>query len=333
MIKLRILIQVGAALAVMFQGLPHASANPPGVAEGGAPSSSQTPSAARAEPERLFQEAARRMNAGDYARACPLLEQSQKLEPASGTLLNLGDCYEHLERMPLAYRAFAEARELSISTSRLDRAEVAAARMKRLMPLVHFIQVLPPTRQPEGLSVTLDNEELPASRWSTPLPVEPGVHIIRVSAPGLLAHRGEIAEGPLGTLTTYQIPELARPVPVRASETSGPKLDGQQIAAISAGSLGVAGLVVGTVFGLRSIAKHQQSEDYCGTGPLCQDERGVTRMEEARRAGNVSTAGFIVGGVGLGAAAVLWFVRPFGDPEQRVALEIGPSSLRVRGRF
>jgi hypothetical protein len=56
-------------------------------------------------------------------------------------------------------------------------------------------------------------------------------------------------------------------------------------------------------------------------------------MEDARRAGTVSTVGFIVGGVGLGAAAVLWFVRPFGREAPALEVGLGPAAVRVAGRW
>ena len=55
------------------------------------------------------------MDAGDYTAACPLLERSHSLDPSSGTLLNLGDCQEHLGRTASAWRAFTEARALASS--------------------------------------------------------------------------------------------------------------------------------------------------------------------------------------------------------------------------
>jgi hypothetical protein len=57
-------------------------------------------------------------------------------------------------------------------------------------------------------------------------------------------------------------------------------------------------------------------------------------MESARTSGNISTVAFIAGGVGLGAAAVLWFV-PLGRAGQPAATELGLGlgSVRVRGTW
>jgi hypothetical protein len=96
--------------------------------------------------------------------------------------------------------------------------------------------------------------------------------------------------------------------------------------------LGVAGIASGTLFGLKSQSKHEQSDQHC-SGNVCRDNEGVTLMEDARRAGTVSTVSFIVGGVGLGAAAVLWFARPFGAETPAVEVGLGPGAVRVAGRW
>ncbi|HEX5098696.1 MAG TPA: hypothetical protein VFV94_04320, partial [Polyangiaceae bacterium] len=72
-----------------------------------APAGTSSPASNVAQAESLFHQAVQRMDQGDYASACPLLEQSQALDPSSGTLLNLGDCYEHTGRLASAWRTFA----------------------------------------------------------------------------------------------------------------------------------------------------------------------------------------------------------------------------------
>src|ERR1041384_7022387 len=58
------------------------------------------PKAARAEPdsvaaaETLFREGREAVKRADYAVACPKFQESQRLDPAIGTLLNLALCEE-----------------------------------------------------------------------------------------------------------------------------------------------------------------------------------------------------------------------------------------------
>jgi hypothetical protein len=55
-------------------------------------------------------------------------------------------------------------------------------------------------------------------------------------------------------------------------------------------------------------------------------------MNEARTAGNLSTTGFVIGGLGLATGAVLWFARPFG-PRANVVVAVAPGSIEVRGAW
>ena len=64
---------------------------------------------------------------GDYGEACAKFAESQRLDPASGTLINLGDCNEHLGLFASAWRYYREA----VDRLRADkRVEGLKARMK-----------------------------------------------------------------------------------------------------------------------------------------------------------------------------------------------------------
>jgi hypothetical protein len=287
------------------------------------------------EADRAFKEAVRRMDSGDYAAACPLLERSHALDPSSGTLLNLGDCQEHLGRTASALRAFSEARALASATGREDRAQVASARINRLAPSLRRLVILPPPGAVTSLAIWLDDVALAPGSYNLPIPVDPGEHRIRATS----QEGGEViiqAQAPeSGAIAQVQLPPAARGYAGRdsAAEPERGPLDGQQIAALACGTVGVAGLISGTAFGLHSKNKHAQSDDYC-TGSSCTDLRGVELMDDARRSGNLSTVSFVLGGLGLGAGAVLWFVRPFGE-HQRATTQVGlaPNGIEMRGSW
>jgi hypothetical protein len=288
------------------------------------------------EAEQLFKRASVHMDAREYAAACPLLERSQTLDPSSGTLLNLADCYEQRGMTASAYRAFEEARELSNRTGRTDRAEIAELRKKRLEPLLRQLVIVPPQAHPESLVVYLDGKPLAPSSWYVPLPIDPGIHAIRASAPGASDFGTSVSAPSAGATAAVQIPPLeplaqssSGAAPVQESRS---RIDGQRVVAIVCAAVGVVGVATGTVFGLRSKSKHEESDKYC-TGNTCQNRRGVELMDDARSAGNVSTIGFIVGGVGLGAATVLWVTSPSGKESASAEIGLGPAAIQVSGRW
>jgi hypothetical protein len=320
-------------LFVLALGSAYASAGP-------APAWAQSVPPAQAgnvaEAERLFERASVHMDAREYEAACPLLERSHTLDPSSGTLLNLGDCYEQRGMTASAYRAFEDALELSNRTGRTDRAEIAGLRKKRLEPLLSQLIVVPPKDHSASLVVYLDGKPLPPSRWYVPVPIDPGVHAIRASAPGRSDFGTSVPAPSAGATSSVSIP----PLPPLAAPSTGPgrvqqsgsRIDGQRIVAIVCAAAGVVGVATGTVFGLRSKSKHEESDKYC-TGNSCQNRRGVELMDDARSAGNISTVGFIVGGVGLGAATVLWVTSPSGNEPVAAEIGLGPAAIQVRGRW
>jgi len=288
--------------------------------------------------DRDFATALELMEAKRYAEARPLLEESQRLAPASGTLLNLADCYQELGRLTLALETFSQAAELARRTGNIARQQVAEQRKQALAPrLAHVIVTAP--NAPPGLTLTLDGKELPEKFWARPQAVDPGAHAVRATAPGKQAH--EIALGPLpeGATRSVEIPPLA---PLAAAElTPADEAPGQEpratdwqtVGAITSAALGTVAVVGGTLFAVHSQSKHEESDRYCD-GSRCSDPQGVDAMHDAIIAGDRATACFIVAGVGLSVAGVLWFVRPFdSDDPGPTQVAVGPGRLELRVRW
>lgn len=286
--------------------------------------------------DQRFSEALSMMEAKRYAEACALFEESQHLAPASGTLLNLADCYQQLGRLARASETFAAASESARQSGNVARQQVAQQRGEALAPRLAHVVVSVADAVP-GLSVTLDGVELPASFWATPKAVDPGAHVVRATAPGYQPWERSLPALAEGATRTLAIPRLDPVAPAPAAQAS-PKLteeptDWQAVGALTGAAVGAVAVVGGTLFAIESQSKHEDSDRYCD-GSDCSDQRGVDAMDDAIVAGNRATACFIVAGVGLGVAGVLWFVRPFdaADPTP-TQVGIGPGRVELRVRW
>jgi hypothetical protein len=97
-----------------------------------------------------------------------------------------------------------------------------------------------------------------------------------------------------------------------------------------AGGVALAGIGVGTYFGLQTHSLKDERDAVCPEA-TCATRRGVELDEQARRAAAFSTIGFAVGAASA-ASAVVFFVVAKTSPD-RVALAIGDRRAEVRWTF
>src|SRR5690242_18525302 len=94
---------------------------------------------AGAQAEVLFRQGRDLMAAGRYAEACTALQESNKLEPAVTTLLNLAGCREKNGQIATAWGLFLDAeRQTRTATDAATQQlhDVALAHAKQLEPQV-----------------------------------------------------------------------------------------------------------------------------------------------------------------------------------------------------
>lgn len=296
----------------------------------------------------LFDDARRLMANGKYDEACPKLVESERLDAGAGTLLNLADCHQHQGRIATAWSEFLEAAAVSKSNGETAREQAARQLAAALTSRLSYITIDVAAGQIPGFQMTRDGAIVGEAQWGTPIPADPGDHLVAASAPGRQPWRANVTVRP-GDATTAEIavpllgPERAAS-PVAASATpavptdvtavSAPPAAGfgtQRTLALVAGGVGVVGVGLGTVFGFVSKSKHDDAEHHC-VGSVCRDQAGVDLKSQAITAGNVATVAFIVGGVALAGGAVLWFTaHANGESQAQVGLGLG--TVHVAGRF
>jgi len=119
--------------------------------------------------------------------------------------------------------------------------------------------------------------------------------------------------------------------PPATPESPNPGLGTQKVAAIVVAGVGVAAVAVGGAFGVITISKKNDANNLCPASQ-CASQAEVNMWNDARTTGNVSTALFIAGGVGVAAGAILWFTaKPAGTSVAQVGL--APGGIQLRGTW
>lgn len=168
-----------------------------------------SPRVARAEDEasRLFREGRAAMLDGRYDEACPMIAESQRLDPHVGTLLNLAACHEKQGKVGSAWVEYQKALTSARTEGQTDRAKLAEARITAIEPRVPWIKLV----ATKDTTVTLDGGVVAPVAFGTEMPVDPGAHVVtaRGGGDGAFETRVDLREGEHRSVVV----ELAEPLP------------------------------------------------------------------------------------------------------------------------
>ena len=297
------------------------------------------------------------MAGGNYAEACPKLEESLRIDPALGTLLNLADCYERAGKLATAWSKYLELAAKARAAGQTERAQIGRRKAAALAPrLANLVIEAPAANRTPGLEVSRDGAVVGQSEWGAPIPIDSGTHTIDATAAGRSPWSASVDVAGDASTVKVVVPELAPVVtepassqkdsPSSALPTSdrapgdehgprglGPRgLGTQKILAIVSGSIGLAGVGIGTFFGLQSMSKHSTASAACPRAQ-CPDASGSDLWNDARTSGNISTVAFIVGGAGVAGGLALWLTAPKAERDGAGGLQVGmgPGSIQLRG--
>jgi hypothetical protein len=242
--------------------------------------------------EALFREGRRAVESGDLPTACRKFAESYRLEPAPGTLLNLADCEERTGKLATAWQRYTRvAEQLRQTDERHALAQERAADLEKRLPKLKITA-------PPGVRVIRDDVELGSPSLGVALPVDPGPHVILVSAPDRFDRRYDV------TMKERQVVELdARPgdaAPPPAPQTTSAK----RTAGWIVGGAGLAALGAGAYFGLRALGDRNTSDSLC-PGNACVDARGVAAYDDARTHARIADVAIGVGILAVATAAYL----------------------------
>lgn len=272
-------LRVAAFCCLVFTGLANAQSRDPAAAEA------------------LFRRGRDAMEAQRYAEALPRFVESQRLEPAAGTLMNIATCEEKIGRLSSAWQHWKEAIDSLPATD--DRLVFAQSRLQALEQKLPRLAVSLSSGRDQGARVFRDDVELGPASQGVPLPVDAGTHTITVQMPG---HRTEkrpvhLGEGEQKQIEVRPGAALATVPPEReeAAEASWRRPLGWTLTGV-----GVAGLGVAAVSGVMLLDDKSTVEANC-PDKACVNQEGLDAVASGRTLTVVNTAGWIAGGVGLGA--------------------------------
>ena len=299
----------------------------------------------RAAAEALFNQGRSLAASGKYAEACPKFEASEQLDPGLGTLLNLADCYEKLGKIASAWAEYREAIPLARAAGSKVREDLASERAKALEARLSLLTIrVLGSEGSAGLDIRRDGMPVLPAELGSPIPVNPGPHTVEAYVAGKqkwssnveLSEAQKVEVDVPASATSSQPTALpAQPVkPVTAPpiEKSAQPGSSQRTAALVVGAVGVVGVGIGSVFGLGASSKWSDAKSHCSAYPYGCDAEGLDARASADSKATISTVAFIVGGVALTGAAVLWFTADSGK-EKNMAIGVGPGSAFVRGSF
>jgi hypothetical protein len=277
------------------------------------------------QADRFFKEGRRAADHADFATACKDFEESFRLDPGVGTLINIGDCAEHLGDLERAYQNYRTAYARMSESD--DRAPRLRSRIESIEQKSGKI-VLQLDAAPDGTVATIDGNVVDPKKGPRHVPA--GAHVVLVTAVGRRGTRYNVsvAEGEVRSLHATPGDVLEAVLPTTAPEHE--RTSWTRPAGIVSLGLGVATVWVGSLAGMMAIDRRDVQHVSCNASGCTQ--AGVDAARDGATWADVSTATFIAGGalVALGATLV---VLSLASPKKTITVGLGAPGFIVSGSF
>jgi hypothetical protein len=277
----------------------------------------------KALAESLYKEG-KALLATDLAGGCARLEESQRLDPQSGTALNLADCQEKLGRLATAFGTYQSAEELARQRNNVARVALIKKKLAALEPRLPKLTLAPKARLPQGAVITLDGIALSAIATSTELAVDPGEHVVVVTAPDHHDQRATVTLAVAEKKTLSLEPLAPKPPPAPTTPPPAPPIRWTLPTIALAGGLTAVASVAGIITGVRALSLGETVGQEC-PDRVCSPV-GLATLEDARTFATASNVTFAVAGA-LAATTVVMLVLHVlsddGPPEGAPAVGAG----------
>ena len=290
---------------------------------------------AEAQADILFHRGRNFMTTGRVAEACAAFEESQKLDPAPTTLINLAACREKLGQLATAWRLFLDAeRQTQSATDEVSAQlhKIAFDRAANLEPGVPKLMIRVSDRSNvDRLEILRDGELVPKGMWNRTIKIDGGTYTFTARAPGVSewsTHVTLSAEAQ-GDEMTVDIPDLRdnRPRLVTPSEATGTRQRRWAIwkpwTIVAGGGILVAasGWVHGLAYrNFQTFDESFQRLNCWVESHACMSEQFSSGMKDlvthARRQQTIAVGGYLIGGSLIAAGATLLYLNRSRPTEQ-----------------
>jgi hypothetical protein len=307
------------------------------------------PGAARATgdaatAEALFEAGRAARVRGDYETACAKLGESQRLDPAAGTLMNLAACEERRGRLASAWESFRGA--LGLLRADDERRAIVSERLASLEARLPRLELVLAPGAPAATRVSRDGSELGRAALGLPLPLDPGKHEVVAVADGF-EPRTYVVDAVEGKTLVVAVepgpvrapaPPLVAPVQPFAtpapSSSPRPTSSGRTWG-LALGGAGAVLLMTSGVTGVSALSRKAEIERHCtksGGRYACDPER-VEAARTGKALAVVSTLTLPAGLALLGLGTALYLTA--GDDAPSVSAGVSPDGFAfgARGAF
>jgi hypothetical protein len=286
------------------------------------------------------------MEQGRIDDACAKFDESLKLEPRGGTLLNLAVCRQKQGRHATALRLLREARARALKDQRDDRIDLAEKAMAESGAKLSWLTIrIAVGADASDLAIQIDGEDLARASWGVLQAVDPGQHVVTATATGRARLETTVTVGGAGDQQSVEIPapkvetkaETRPPddeppathpppdVPTAPRPRAWQKPLGATVAAV-----GVGALAVGAVFGVKALHDAAASNPLCPAS-VCRSVPAYNQERAAATAARVADVAIPLGAAAAAAGLVVLFLPQAPPSPTRSAAPVTPWLLPLIG--
>ena len=314
------------------------------------------------------------LDKGDFARAEDRFGRADKLYHAPTLALGYARALRGQKKYILAQEAYNRVAREGVSPGAppafAQAVEDAKREVQEIAPKIGGVTITVKATGGGDVpspKVTIDDKPVNAALLGVRKPIDPGSHVVKVTADGFKAteKKFDVGEGasvdapitmekeaggapvtpppvvpPVTTPTTPTTPDMTTtttttpPPPAPDADTGAPKSGSKTLAYVAFG-VGGAGLIAGGITGVLALGKKSDLDGKCNGGTCPSSAQ--SDVDSYHSMGLISTIGFAVGIVGAGAGVYLLLTSKGSDPapatKAGITPFIGPGSVGAIGRF